>query len=209
MPTPHDLVPNAKPASWPCAHPRHRRRSTSRKGRETPFSSNSRVGERGHDGNASGRPGFVPSRRAGNRRPPSVSRRDKAQAGRYETGRAEGTLLGGQSALGPGHPSVPWRPRRVKARGPPRDYDFPSAARTRRRGAGHRSQDRPRPPAGRPGPCDDPRPRASKLATARQLDAATATSSLGPLLELGPSASGNCMPRSTGCSASNHASRAA
>ena len=60
-----------------------------------------------------------------------------------------------------------------------------SAARTRRRGAGHRSQDRPRPPAGRPGPCDDPRPRASKLATARQLDAATATASLGPLLELG------------------------
>ena len=49
---------------------------------------------------------------------------------------------------------------------------------------------------------------ASKLATARQLDAATATSSLGPCWNWGRSASRNSTPRSTGCSASNHASRA-
>jgi hypothetical protein len=47
---------------------------------------------------------------------------------------------------------------------------------------------------------------ASKLATSRQLDAATATSSLVRCSNWRRSASRNSMPRSTGCSASNPAS---
>jgi hypothetical protein len=50
---------------------------------------------------------------------------------------------------------------------------------------------------------------ASKLATARQLDATTATPRLARCWNWGRSASRNSTPRSTGCSASNHASRAA